>query len=180
MRLARAFPRARTSDGMRTTAGARVTSGAARRAFRSLAASAASAAVLAPLVLTTVVLGGCGSDESTPKRCVPSTPDRACTPAYEPTFEQVFAKTLQPTCAKSGVSCHASTGKQGGLDFEQIEGAYENLVARQSVVANDPACSALVYRVTATDGKVRMPPGRSIDPGEQCAIITWIANGAKR
>ena len=86
-----------------------------------------------------------------------------------------------PTCAAKGVSCHASTGRQGGLAFEDADESYRLLVTeRQAAVPGDPACSAIVARIMATDGNFRMPPGRSLDPGEQCSIIQWIANGAKR
>lgn len=108
-------------------------------------------------------------------------PAAACTPLYEPSYDNVFARTLKPTCAKSGVSCHASTGRQGGLSFEDAEEAYGQLLdTTQTARPGDPSCSVLVARVVATDGNFRMPPGRSIDPGEQCAIALWIANGAKR
>lgn len=135
---------------------------------------------------TLTATASCSSDPAAPARreCVAVAPEKAsaaCAPLYEPSYANVFAKTLQPTCAKSGVSCHASTGKQGGVAFDDADVAYTQLLeTTQAVRAGDPACSAIVARVVATDGNVRMPPGRSIDPGEQCAIIQWIANGARR
>jgi hypothetical protein len=105
----------------------------------------------------------------------------SCTPLYEPTYANVFDKTLKPTCAKSGVSCHASTGRQGGLAFDDADESHKLLLeTTQAVRAGDPACSALVGRIVASDGKVRMPPGRSLEPSEQCSVIQWIASGAKR
>lgn len=93
----------------------------------------------------------------------------------------MFARTLKPTCAKSGVSCHASTGRQGGVAFEDADEAYRELLESTTAVrAGDPSCSPLVARLVATDGKVRMPPGRSLDASEQCAVIQWIASGARR
>ncbi len=127
----------------------------------------------------------CDGDGSRAARACANVPPEkastACAPIYEPSYANVFSKTLQPTCAKSGVSCHASTGAQAGLAFDDANVAYDQLLdATQAVRAGDPACSALVQRIVATDGNVRMPPGRSVDPGEQCAIIQWIAGGAKR
>lgn len=148
-------------------------------------AAIAIAAMTATATLTATA--SCSSDPASPspgRDCVPVAPEKAsaaCTPLYEPSYANVFAQTLQPTCAKSGVSCHASSGKQGGVAFDDADVAYTQLLeTTQAVRAGDPACSAIVARVVATDGNVRMPPGRSIDPGEQCAIIQWIANGAKR
>jgi len=146
---------------------------------------AAIAIAAATATATLSATASCSSDPAaSPRACVPVAPEKAsaaCTPLYEPSYANVFSKTLQPTCAKSGVSCHASTGKQGGVAFDDADVAYTQLLdTTQAVRAGDPACSAIVARVVATDGNVRMPPGRSIDPGEQCAIIQWIANGAKR
>jgi len=123
-------------------------------------------------------LSSCG-DEPTAAPCVPATYDASCTASYEPTYDAVFANTLKPSCAKSGVSCHASTGKQGGLDFEDAEGAFTAL-RRRAVVPGRPECSDLVRRLGATDGNVRMPPGRSLPAGEQCSVARWIERGAQR
>lgn len=129
----------------------------------------------------------CKDDEDEPRpapACANVAPDAsspACTPLYEPNFDNVFAKTLRPTCAKSGVSCHAGTGRQGGLSYEDADESYRLMLDSTQVVRpGDPSCSPLVARLAALDGNVRMPPGRSLDASEQCAIIQWIANGAKR
>lgn len=124
-------------------------------------------------------LAGCPEETAPPPVCTPVAVDLACTPPYDPTFANVFEKTLKPTCAKSGVSCHAVTGRQGGVAFEDADDAYRDLLDGK-VAAGDPACSSVYARVAATDPNVRMPPGRSIDPAEQCAIAKWIADGAKR
>jgi hypothetical protein len=77
------------------------------------------------------------------------------------------------------VSCHASTGRQGGIDFGNANQGYASLT-KNAVRSGQPECSTLVHAVLSTDGKTRMPPGRSLSAGEQCAIIQWIANGARR
>ena len=111
----------------------------------------------------------------------PSSSSAACPPRYAPSVANVFANTLKPTCAKSGVSCHASTGRQGGLTFEDPDEAYRQMLETTQVARpSSPSCSPLVGRIAALDGNVRMPPGRSLDANEQCSIIQWIANGAKR
>lgn len=103
----------------------------------------------------------------------------ACTPAYEPTWDALYANTLHQGCAFSGVSCHASTGRQGGVDFDDIDAAYSD-VTRSKIVAGKPECSVLVQRLISTDDNVRMPPARALSEGEQCAIVQWIAAGAHR
>jgi len=137
--------------------------------------------LVAVALATSQLALGCDDDPPAGPACTPAPVSSSCTPAYEPSYEQVFAKTLQPTCAKSGVSCHASSGRQGGLAFDDADEAYRMMLeSTRVVVAGDPGCSELVARLAATDGNVRMPPGRSLDASEQCAITQWIARGAKR
>ena len=134
------------------------------------------------------LLSSCTDDDPPvqpdPPACANVPPEKssaACTPLYEPNFDNVFAKTLKPTCAKSGVSCHASTGNQGGLSFDDPDEAYRQMLETTQVARpGSPSCSPLVGRIVALDGNVRMPPGRSLDANEQCSIIQWIANGARR
>ncbi len=150
----------------------------------ALLAPSARSSILAGFVLSWGFLSSSCSDETTtppPPACEPVAVDAGCAPLYEPGYDQIFARTFKPTCAASGVSCHASTGKQGGIDFSDHDAAYAALTAAGgAVTAGDPSCSRIVTRITATSGKVRMPPGRSLDPAEQCTIIQWIANGAKK
>lgn len=119
------------------------------------------------------------SGGSSAPTCIDGGVDTSCTPSYEPTYDALYTKTFKPSCAASGVSCHAATGQQGGVDFDDPEAAYAALT-QSKLLKGKPECSILVSRVVATDGKIRMPPGRSLSVGEQCAIIKWIAEGAKR
>lgn len=104
--------------------------------------------------------------------------DRNCTPAYEPTFDNLFQKTFKVSCALSGTSCHAAAGAKAGLVFEDATAAYGLLQRR--VVGGKPECSLLARRVLSTDTSYMMPPGLALPPGEQCAIVQWIAKGAPR
>lgn len=142
---------------------------------------AAPALSTTSMAVAMLSLAGCpDSDTAAPGPiCLDAGVEARCAPAYEPTYDAIYANTLRPSCAKSGVSCHASTGRQGGLSFEDAEEAYASL-RRSQVRPGEPACSVLVQRVLAESGSVRMPPGRSLSPGEQCAIIRWIADGARR
>ena len=125
---------------------------------------------------------GCAPSRAEPEPapvCLDAGVDTSCTPAYEPTYDALYANTFKPSCAASGVSCHASTGRQAGIDFGEPNAGYEGLT-KSVVRPGQPECSVLVHVVLSTDGKVRMPPGRSLSAGEQCAIIQWIARGAAR
>lgn len=132
--------------------------------------------------LSLPLLVGCSDPNpsgNAPPPCLDGGIDLACTPAYPATYDALYTNTFQKSCAASGVSCHAATGRQGGIDFSNPDVAYTALTERV-VKPGAPECSILVHRVISTNGKVRMPPGRSLPPGEQCAIIKWIAEGAHR
>jgi hypothetical protein len=131
-------------------------------------------------LLPMLALAACPSDNGEePVVCLEAGSLGSCTPAYEPTYDNLYANTFQPTCAKSGFSCHSPEGHQGGLNFFDKEAVYTQLLNRP-VKPGNPECSNLVQRVISTDGFQRMPPGKSIAEGEQCAIIEWVRAGAKR
>ncbi len=122
--------------------------------------------------------------------CGPSAPvfecvkglDLACAPLYDPTFDQVFNRTLHPTCAQPGSNCHASEGAKGGLVFEDASASFALLMGdtdgRARVIAGDAACSLIVERLASAD--LGMPPGGPLSDAERCAIVQWIEAGAKR
>src|SRR5690606_31175533 len=126
------------------------------------------ASLTASFVLASAV--GCSTpgpaSAATEPVCLDAGVDLACAPAYEPTYDALYTNTFQRSCAAPGVSCHAASGKQGAIDFSDADVSHANLLAR-AVRPGDPACSDLVVRVLSTSGKTRMPPGRSLTPGEQ-------------
>jgi hypothetical protein len=125
------------------------------------------------LLLACLACFACGDDEV----CVEV--ELSCAPLYEPVFEQVFTRTLQPGCAVDGNSCHSGATAQAGLQMDDIDMAYQLLVTEGRVVAGDPNCSLLVTRLQGANGGT-MPPGRPLSDAERCAIETWVANGALR
>lgn len=133
------------------------------------------------LLAGALLASGCGGDEPA-TACVQGL-DLTCAPLYSPTFDQVFTRTLQPSCALSGASCHASEGAMGGLVLADADAAYASLLGQNGeksrVVAGDAACSLLVERLDAT-GDAVMPPGAPLADAERCAVAQWIQNGAKR
>lgn len=124
---------------------------------------------------------GCGGGETT-AACVQGL-DLSCAPLYWPTFDQVYTRTLKPSCAISGASCHASEGAMGGLVFADEGSSYALLLgqngSKAQIIPGDAACSPLIERLHATDTTV-MPPGAPLADAERCAIARWIQNGAKR
>jgi hypothetical protein len=126
------------------------------------------------LAVSLATLAGCPSDDE-PPQCIEI--DTACQPLYVPTFENVYANTLQTTCGSTAVSCHSAAGKQGGMSFEDPATAYAALLAGR-VVPNDAACSEMIVRTGSPGESYQMPPGSSIGASEVCALIQWIEAGA--
>jgi hypothetical protein len=128
---------------------------------------------------------GCSSPDPPPPAtsCVANLP-ASCTPLYAPTFDQLYTRTLHPTCAQSGGACHASAGAQGGLVFEDADASYALLLGQKDgrvrVKPNDPACSLLVEHLESSDPSQVMPPGGMLSAAERCDFEQWIRNGAKR
>ena len=119
---------------------------------------------------------GCGGDETSSSGCVTVTTD--CTPLYEPTFDNIHTKTLVPSCALSGASCHSSQGQQGGLALDDPDIAYSGITSR--INAADPGCSVLFERLSSSEPAMVMPPGKPLPASEQCAIAQWVQAGAVR
>jgi Planctomycete cytochrome C len=140
--------------------------------FRSLLpAGLAAAAVFAQTA--------CSSDGPA---CVSVTTD--CSPLYAPSFDDIFSRTLAPTCAQPGSACHSTSGLQGGLYFATATSAYALLLGEGNVAATvvpgDASCSPLVERLESNDPATLMPPGSKLSDAEICAVVQWIQEGAKR
>ena len=103
-----------------------------------------------------------------------------CSPLYTPSFANVYAETLKPTCGQSGTACHSTDGAQGGFVISDLESTHAALIDDGRVVANDAACSPLVVRLETSDSNQVMPPGGALSFEERCAIETWINSGAVR
>lgn len=123
------------------------------------------------------VLAGCPADDEVVCAEIDVT---TCTPTYTPTFDNVFSRTLQPTCGVAGGSCHGPDGAKGGLVLAEADAAHAALLDGR-VEPGDAACSLIVRRLESTDRGFRMPPGSSaLSAGERCAIEQWIEAGAAR
>jgi hypothetical protein len=123
-------------------------------------------------------LTGC-ADESA---CAPVTAE--CAPLYEPTFDNVFTTTLKPRCGVAGLACHSRDGARAGLIFEEANESYDLLTgAGGGPVHLDPdalGCGTLLSRLGATEPARAMPPSAPLSEPELCAVVQWVAMGAKR
>lgn len=139
--------------------------------------------VAAALLAASSLMSGCGegSDAGDSLACVEI--DMSCAPLYQPTFDEVFSRTLQPTCSAGGSSCHAAAGARGGLVLDEADEAYAGLLGEDGssprIDLADPGCSLVLRRLNAT-GSSLMPPGAPLTAAERCSIALWIAGGAER
>jgi hypothetical protein len=110
--------------------------------------------------------------------------DAACAPLYEPTWENVHARTLEPTCGSGGGSCHAPGTDHGGFVIDDEESTWRRFLgldgAPPLAEAGDAACSLLVRVVRSDAATEQMPPGDPLSDAEACAIQRWVDEGAVR
>jgi len=102
-----------------------------------------------------------------------------CAALYPATFDDIFQRTLVPTCAAGGSSCHSAAGAQGGLVFADADASYQALLDGR-VAPGDPGCSLIVQRLESKEADFQMPPGLPLSPEERCVFVRWIAEGAPR
>ena len=109
-----------------------------------------------------------------------------CEPLYEPTFDNVWALTLEPSCALSG--CHVPASAPAGLVLAAGL-AYDNLVNVESsqiagldrVEPGDPDQSYLLWKLEGNPDRLgqQMPFGASPLDEELLQLVRdWIAAGA--
>lgn len=118
-----------------------------------------------------VLLAACGDPELT---CVEV--DLSCAPLYPPSWDNVLANTLIPSCGTGNGVCHSSTGARGGLVLDQPATARAALA--RYVTPGDVACSEVTMRIFSTEPSLRMPRGGQLPAAEACAIAQWVAAGA--
>lgn len=130
------------------------------------------------VVLFGLAIAACGDDSGDGPTCAEINPQ--CTPAFEPTWDNIYQYVITPSC--SAATCHGQA-MQGGLGMSSSMEAYQGLVAgvggKPRVIKGDAACSMLTERIESDDPEKRMPyKGMKLKDGERCAIEKWIAAGA--
>jgi cytochrome c len=123
-------------------------------------------------VLAAGLSAGC---PDSPPACI--TVDTTCAPLYPPTFDNVYAMTLQNTCGSQQASCHSAVGLEGGLSFQDPQHAYAALLAGR-VMPGNPGCSLMIVRIDSPGASYQMPPGEPLSEPERCALIQWVLAGA--
>jgi hypothetical protein len=131
-------------------------------------------------IFTAALLIAVGCSAETDGVCVDPVPGNNCQPEYEPTFENVYQRTILQRCAIGGGACHLAAGDRGGLTLEGIDVAYDALVTAGRVQASDPECSLLIDRLERRGESGLMPPGNQLSDAERCAVTQWVREGATR
>jgi hypothetical protein len=139
--------------------------------------------LVASLLIVALLGLGCGGDDGQEPQlnCVENLPSD-CTAAFNANWNNVYENVMQG-CSGSGVSCHASEGKQGGLELSSSAIALAELLGESDgkprVIPFDPACSVLMERLESNDPAEWMPRGdEKLKDGIRCGVQQWIAQGA--
>ena len=137
-------------------------------------------------LVVAVASAACGGDDagSAAPGCVEVDPQ--CTPAFDPTWDNVYEFVIGQSCGGSeGVACHGGEGKQGGLVLYPQTQAFQELLGGSlghgaRVLPGNAACSVLVERLATTDRSRWMPygAGMRLSERERCAVERWIDQGA--
>jgi hypothetical protein len=102
---------------------------------------------------------------------------------YEPTYTNIYTKTLELQCTL-GSNCHSAAGAMGGLVLATADGAYDALLGLKGgtkrVVPYDPTCSPLMVRLESRDNNFVMPQGMRLSEFALCDFMQWIKNGAQK
>jgi hypothetical protein len=135
------------------------------------------------VALSMFAVVACGGDDDSDGVLTCAEINPQCTPAFDPTWDNVHRFVISKSCAAEGPGCHGSQGKQGGLDMSSQMAAYEGLVngvgGKPRVMKGDASCSVLTERIETDDANKRMPKlGQKLPDGDRCAIEKWIAAGA--
>ena len=128
-----------------------------------------------PLCLLTLALAVLGCDDDPPAQSCLAGDPTDCAPLYEPTFENVYDRTLLGSCAVGGSACHGSEGRTSALRLGDPASAHAALMAY--VTPGDAICSPLSTRLDGI-GAGQMPPGGPLNEAAKCSIRQWISNGA--
>jgi hypothetical protein len=120
-------------------------------------------------------LAGCPAEPPPP--CI-TTIDLACAPGYVPSFDNVYANTLEQKCGSDKSACHSALGRAGGLSFEDQATAHAQLLLEGRVKPGDAMCSEMIVRTSSPGADYQMPPGDELSPQEACALIQWVQQGA--
>ena len=96
-------------------------------------------------------------------------------------WSYLFPAIVQPSCA--GVACHSQFSRAAGLELDDLDAAYTNLVGPERtgdlVVPGSPEQSKLVYLLRGLEAP-RMPPDGALPEPDIALLEQWILDGAPR
>ena len=96
--------------------------------------------------------------------------------AQVPTYQQDVAPILERHCT----SCHSGWFPSAGLRLNSLESIREGSRSGPLIVPGKADKGWLVYVLTQTEGRYRMPPeGPQVSERELQLIRDWIAAGAR-
>lgn len=134
---------------------------------------------------------GCSSSDNPGQpACLAQPGNLDCQAAYglvngeiAPTFDELWTRTLKPTCGVAG--CHSGPSPQNGLALDVEDTAYAGLTGPGTdgaprVKAGDTTCGQFMVRLETPGEPWSMPPGNHLDEPTLCVIRHWVKNGAKR
>ena len=97
--------------------------------------------------------------------------------------EVSFSRDVRPILAGTCFKCHGPDLKKGGLDLQSRETVIKELASgRHAIVPGKSDESELIFRVSAEETTVRMPPkgkGEPLTPRQIAVLRAWIDQGAK-
>lgn len=121
-----------------------------------------------------VLLAGCPSEP--PPECTLVPIDTNCAPLYMPTFDNVYANTINIGCGSKSGACHSARG-DGDMNLSDPATAHASLLDGR-VVPGDPTCSEMIVRTHGLGEDYQMPQGAALGASERCALVKWVAAGA--
>ena len=101
----------------------------------------------------------------------------------EPRRAVDFNREIRPILSESCYQCHGPdrNKRKSDLRLDLREGLFRTADGTTVVVPGKPDESELLFRITAEDDEIRMPPpqgGKRLTPGQVDRIKRWIEQGA--
>jgi hypothetical protein len=107
----------------------------------------------------------------------------AATPAGTAADRVDFAREIRPIFNERCVACHGGVKQAGGLSFLMHDRVLQPTKSGAvPVVRGDPEASEVIFRVTAEEDEIRMPPpehGPPLSQREIDLLRTWVEQGAE-